>query len=942
MPIQDALQTALAGRYRVERELGRGGMATVFLAEDLKHRRRVAVKVLDATLAVAIGPARFLREIEIAARLTHPHILAVHDSGEAGGMFYYVMPFVEGESLRDRLRREKQLPVEEAVRIAGEVADALAYAHGQGVVHRDIKPENILFEGPHAVVADFGIARTVGPSGSPRLTETGLAMGTPAYLSPEQLLSADPDGRSDLYSLACVVYEMLVGQPPFTGATAEAILHQHLSAKPRPIRAVRPTVPARLDHTILRALSKAAADRFAGVTQFAAALAAAPTLADPVRRPPKAAIAAGAAVLAALIGFLVWTGIKRDAFVFGRSPPAPAAPREWVMVADFDGPPDDSSLAVATRDLVIAALDQSGIVAPLPAEQVRIALRSAGKPSGTRVDSELARELAYRSSVRAVVEGRVSRVGRGYTSVLRVVDAESLSVIHSVTGVARNDDALIESLGAMAQELREGLGEKPQAVRATRPLVDAITPSFEAFRLYVRGTGLMSINWNPEAIVLFRQALEIDSEFAAAWSGTGTAYANLGMPDSALLAWGKALEHPGRLRPQQRLRLESLSAQFRGDLPRALALVSEALVHDPGSPGLLNNRAGCLLALGRDEEALTAYSEAKQRMPFGPSEALLWNEATVLLALGRVDEARRVVDEMRSESRWRKLVEVALAADDWATAESLGTAVGAMDIGTDYRVVGLLAAGGARSARGAMRSAAATFRQARDLALTGYAASEKVMAERCLVFLAAVTGGSSGLHPDELAPDSTATGLLTAGLAAAVAGNAERAGRFLVRARARPAEELEPDGATELLEVWLATSRRRWNDAARIGAPLARRSRELGLIVYPGGVTTTRWLVADAFEALGNADSAAHYLELLAEEPHRSPDDVVFRAIAHSLAHQRLSMLYARLGRTEDAARHLRIFSSTFTRPDPDLLPLVAEARNAVASAVAMKRGQLR
>src|SRR2546428_12474506 len=218
------LRDALADRYAVERERGGGGMAMVSLAEDLKHRRPVAIKVLHPELAAAVGADRFLREIEIAARLQHPHILPLYDSGTAGGFLYYVMPYVEGESLRDRLEREKQLPLEDTLRIAGEVAGALAYAHSHGVVHRDIKPENVMLSGGTAVVTDFGIARAVTAAGDARqLTQTGTGIGTPAYMSPEQATgSAEIDGRGDQYSLACVVYEMLVGEPPFTGPTPQA------------------------------------------------------------------------------------------------------------------------------------------------------------------------------------------------------------------------------------------------------------------------------------------------------------------------------------------------------------------------------------------------------------------------------------------------------------------------------------------------------------------------------------------------------------------------------------------------------------------------------------------------------------------------------------------------------------------------------------------------
>ena len=260
------LQVALAERYKIEREIGRGGMATVFLAEDLKHRRPVALKVVSPDLAASLGTDRFLREIEIAARLTHPHILSLQDSGEADGMLYYVMPYVEGESLRGRLNRERQLPLDDALRISREVADALDYAHGRDVLHRDIKPENILFQSGHAVVSDFGIARAIRVAGVKRVTGTGIAVGTPGYMSPEQAGGVEQlDGRSDLYSLACVLYEMLAGDPPFTGWSAQAILaRQAIEPVPR-LRAVRDTVPEWLEQVVAKALAKAPADRFATV-----------------------------------------------------------------------------------------------------------------------------------------------------------------------------------------------------------------------------------------------------------------------------------------------------------------------------------------------------------------------------------------------------------------------------------------------------------------------------------------------------------------------------------------------------------------------------------------------------------------------------------------------------------------------------------------------------
>ena len=452
----DQLNTALAGRYRIERELGRGGMATVFIADDVRHRRKVAIKVLHPELAATLGAERFLREIEIAAGLSHPHILPLYDSGAAEGVLYYVMPYIEGESLRQRLRREKQLPVADALRIARETADALSYSHRRGVVHRDIKPENILMSDQHAVVADFGIARAVLVAGGETLTATGVVIGTPAYMSPEQTLgSGEVEGRSDQYSLACVLYEMLAGTPVFAGPTAESLAHQHLSVTPREVTELRPAVPAAVSVAIRRALAKTAADRFATADEFASALtgteervpgparedtglAPTPDTRGDTQEWPERPSTTEPAARRRLVASLLAVGVIVVALVIWKFAPsfssrgaAPTSKKSWILVSEFDGPASDSLVIAATRDLVIAALDQSDVVRTVPGDQVRLALQSTGKPASTRVDAELARELAYRSAVRTVLEGRVGRLGRGYTVVLRVVDADSARVLVS-------------------------------------------------------------------------------------------------------------------------------------------------------------------------------------------------------------------------------------------------------------------------------------------------------------------------------------------------------------------------------------------------------------------------------------------------------------------------------------------------------------------------------
>jgi len=320
--------TVLGGRYVIDREIGRGGMATVFVAEDLRQRRRVAVKILRPDVALALGSQRFLSEIEIASRLTHPHILPVHDSGEDAGVLYYVMPYVEGESLREKLNRVGPLPVEEALAITREIADALAYAHDLDIVHRDIKPGNVLLLAGHAVVADFGVARAISAAADERVTSAGFIVGTPVYMSPEQAASDTIDGRTDVYALGCVAYQMLTGTPPFLGETPHEVFAKHRSARPRPLRDLRPEVPVPAAEAIERALAKLPEDRFADAREFADALRA-PAQWEPVSRPARRA---GLVALAAVLVVAAGLGLRavRASRADLSAPPA-------ILVLPFDG-----------------------------------------------------------------------------------------------------------------------------------------------------------------------------------------------------------------------------------------------------------------------------------------------------------------------------------------------------------------------------------------------------------------------------------------------------------------------------------------------------------------------------------------------------------------------------------------------------------------------------
>ena len=941
--LANQLSTALADRYRFERELGRGGMATVFLAEDLKHHRRVAIKVLSPELTALLGPERFLREIEISARLQHPHILTLLDSGEAQGLLYYVMPYVEGESLRERLTRERQLPVEEAQRLAREVADALDHAHRAGVVHRDIKPENILLQAGHAVVADFGIARAVWAAGGTQLTATGTAVGTPAYMSPEQVMgSRDLDGRSDQYSLGCVLYEMLAGVPPFAGAAAESLAHQHLSVTPPPVTSVRTSVPGATARALARSLAKTPADRFGTAAQFAEALAA-PTEVPFPKEPPRAGrgglIAVSATAATLVLALAVW---KVAPSLLRGQPPDPAK-KSWILVAALDGAAEDSSVVKATRELVIDALDQSEIVATVPDDQIRVALENAGKPTSTRVDAALARELAYRSAVRAVVEGRVTRLGSRYSVALRLVDADSARVLFAVSDVARDEDDLIPTVGRIAGKLRAELGERRSAIEATRERAEGVdTPSFEAFRRGVRAGELIGSGENLAAITVARSALALDPDYAGAWSTIGVAFSNLGEPDSALEAFTQAHARPGKLSERDRLWNEPMVAELKGDLPGTLASSERLIQLHPLFPYGHATHGVYLARAGRWAEALESYKTAEKLSLFGPAQIMLANELGALLMLGRIDEARRLAPRLTASRYQASPLRLAMAAGDWGAAESLATVLRGSPTHPDVRRIAGQHLAVVQAARGQVQASERTLRQGQSEA---EAAEEKRWTNNFRwgrLQLALVTQGMAADPGDPGRWESTTDALVTRGLWSAAAGDTISARRLLSTVRTRSAADLARQGfGPILLEAWIAARTGRWQEVLRDLGPAALQGDATGYVLIQSP-PIMRWLVAEAYERLDRPDSAAAYFERAIASPPVGGRNFSDSRMAFSFGHRRLLLLYARMGRVQEARRHWEIFSSTFTHPDPEMVPLVEEARAALASAEAMAKSARR
>ena len=486
------LNTALSDRYVVDRELGRGGMALVYLARDVKHERFVALKTLRPEIAMALGRERFLREIKLAARLQHPNILPVYDSGDASGTLYYVMPFVEGESLRDRLDREPQLPLDDALQITREVADALAYAHSHDVVHRDIKPENIMLSGGHAIVTDFGIARAVDAAGGDKLTETGLAIGTPAYMPPEQSAGTGKvDRRSDIYSLACVLYETLAGQPPFTGPTAQAIMARHsLDAVPR-LKVVRDAIPDDVEVVIERALEKVPADRYQTAAQFRDALSTAstgvvsrittarrPSRIRPAVRRRTMLAAASLGLIIVVVGAWLLFGPPRGArIVSGGSLDA-----NRVAVLYFTDLSRDSSLGHVAAGLT------EGLISEL--QKVRaLAVVSANGVAPFRGKEEIIARDSIARALRAstLVAGSVEPVGDRVRATVRLVDGTSGADVGERVSFTLPGKELLRVRDSVIQETARLLRGRLGAEVQLREL-QSETQSAEAWALVQRGS----------------------------------------------------------------------------------------------------------------------------------------------------------------------------------------------------------------------------------------------------------------------------------------------------------------------------------------------------------------------------------------------------------------------------------------------------------------------
>ena len=608
----ERIRDAFGENYSIDRELGKGGMATVYLAQDVKHDRIVALKVLHPDLAATLGPERFLREIKLAARLNHPHILPLFDSGETGSFLYYVMPYVEGESLRERLDRDQQLPIDEAVHHGRAIASALDYAHRQGIVHRDIKPENVMLYEGEAMVMDFGIAKAVSAAGSETLTQTGMMVGTPAYVSPEQAAGeANLDGKSDQYSLACVVYEMITGERPFTGATPQAIMSKRFTEMPKPLRSLRSTVSESVEKAVTRAMSTDASGRYSTTAQFGQALASGkletPTNTQTV---PVAAVSAAKSV-----AVLPFANLSADA--------------------------ENEYFTEGMADEILNALSKI--------QSLRVASRTSS--FAFKGKNEDIRRIAKTLGVTLVLEGSVRRAGGRLRVTAQLVDAAD-----GAHRWSQRYDREMSDIFAVQDDIAAAIAGALKLQLA--PASERRMPSLPAYEAYLR---YRSYQWQftPEASRRSRecleQALALDPEFALPYVGladyhfalaaVGASPSHEAMPRARELAQ-RALEIDPDL-PEAHAMLGIVAGHYDYDWIEAERRFRLAVTREPLSPHLRQwYGTFFLFAIGRADEACLQLSRVIAEDPLCQMWRLM--RANLLPSVGleheALDDARKAVE----------------------------------------------------------------------------------------------------------------------------------------------------------------------------------------------------------------------------------------------------------------------------------------------------------
>jgi eukaryotic-like serine/threonine-protein kinase len=1034
--LKDRLETVLGADYRVERELGGGGMSRVFLAEESRLGRKVVIKVLPPEMAAGVNAERFEREIQLAAKLQHPHIVPLLTAGAAGDLLYYVMPYIEGESLRARLARERELPVAETVRILRDVLDALSYAHEQSIVHRDIKPDNVMLTRRHALVTDFGVAKAVAAStGASSLTSLGVALGTPAYMAPEQA-AADPqvDYRADLYGLGAMAYEMLTGRPPFAGPTPQAVLSAHVLQPPEHVSVHRQTVPPALAELVMRCLAKKPADRpqraedlipqldtlltpSGGVTPTGTQPVPAPDFgakarhAHPLRVAALFSVAAVALlavvyglmlrlglpswVLAAAIGLIAVglpvmlvtgqqerrramaqatgvhtvtpTGMRRlftwkravtgggVAFAglavavggvmtlraLGVGPFATLVSsgalknRQTILLADFVNRAADSTLGPTLTEAFRVDLSQSPTVRLMEPQAIAATLEHMRRPVDTKMAPEVAREVAERAGVTAMVSGQIDPVGKGYVLSASVVATGDGGALTAVRATAADDAHLIPALDELSRALRARIGESLVTIRRTPPLDQVTTTSLDALRKYSEAIQRFDAGDFPGAGTLLRDAIARDSSFAMAYRKLGAVYLDTDAPYTDVVDVStRAFRLRDHLPPAERDLATAWYYQMVDYEPdQASAAYRAVLERDSSNDVALGNLA---MMLAAEHDYARAESLAARGIALGHRGTVYIIAAMVQAEQGRYGAADSTLDRGAAQSPHDPTfgfvrTSVAYGRGDYDNAERLASAAHDAAGGNAYVVVrseGVLA--GIEEARGQLAASA-------QLVETAVSSAPPAIALRAAVFLtpgmAVYLGDSAGArrlldetlqrHPLSSIPllDRPYPALA---VGYAMAGRPDEARRLMTEyARDVPEGVRKGDVTVPEAEGAIALAEGKW--AAAIAA--FRRWNYVGFCAGCG-----LFEIGQAFDRLGETDSAlANYVGSVTALNDFGTTAPTLAAYERAPAYHRIGEIYEARGDSAKAVEYYSKFVDLWKDADPKLQPLVQDAKTRIA-----------
>jgi eukaryotic-like serine/threonine-protein kinase len=1004
-------------------------MSRVFVATETALGRRVVIKVLPPELAAGLSVDRFRREIQLAASLQHPHIVPVHAAGSAGGLLYYTMPMVEGESLRARLTHQGELPVGQAIRILRDVADALGCAHERGVIHRDIKPDNILLSRHHGLVSDFGVAKALSEATGPSsITSTGLALGTPAYMAPEQA-TADPhvDHRADIYALGAVGYEILAGRPPFLGSSPQAVLAAHVTQRPDPLDKLRSSVPPALASLIMRCLEKRPSDRWQSAEEVLHQLEAmatpsggtAPTTAVPalgrtgstaedLRRHPVRALVlflVAAALVLAATRFLIlqlglpdwvlpaavvllavglpiimatalihWRGDSHQWFTWPKAISGGVAAfaglgvlttgymvtralgigpagslvasgvlkdRERIIVADFENKTGDRLLGEALTQAFRVDFAQSPVVTAVPPEFIRDVLSRMAKPDSSQLGLPLAREVAIREGIKAVVAGDISPAGRQFVVSARLVGAQDGTVLAAYRETAKDSGEVVRAVDRLSKRLRERIGESLRTIRSSPPLERVTTRSLEALRKYSRGLRVMDQGDGARGVTLLEEAIALDSGFAMAHRKVGIVLGNLGERRSRQIeALTKAFQYRQRLTDRERyLAAASYYSSVTGERDRARDALQSLLDVYPEEPFALNNLAE-EYQWARDYPA--AERLYRRAIAVDPTGIIYYtNLSEALFAQGLADSAAATLELARRKFPGHPIVSwysawllSSLGAYDSADAHlQPQTEGGALDPG--WRTAANRQLANTAAARGRLSNATRRLREAMTVdekrgSLAGYLSNAAVRG----LFTAWIGGAT-----DEALRDVNA-----ALLRHPIETIAPTERPYLSLARFYVAAG-KPAQARALLEEYERTvplALRRNDEPERhvsrgLLALVDRRPEEAIAEFRAGDIGVCRLCalpgLGQAYDLAGESDSALASYERYVSTPW------LFRVELDAAwlprIYYRLGELYEARGERDKAAAYYGRFTDLWKGADPSLQPRVAEARRRLASVTA-------